>query len=330
MMFQKFLKEALRRKKVEEYDPTNKYQCVDLVLLWLKHLGLGHLIPIGIVRAYAIYKAKKLEKDFERIPNTPNGVPPQGAIVVWDRNYNGGIGHVGVATGKGDVNSFEAVVQNDPDSKNKGNYGVIVRNYNYDHVLGWLKPKKLQIEDKPMEDRRPYWFDLLNKVIWGKPHEEITDQIVKDWASEYTSQRTRSGWYDKIVQYIKDDPNIDSNSVPPDALIKVIAGYKGAAVTNQKELAEMKQIIEEKNKALADQERECQNMEKFYKDLLKGEKVWQSELNQTRGQLKACQLEASNLRVSLKKCEAGQLEYKENVIERLVTVVKEFLNKVLP
>lgn len=68
----------------------------------------------------------------------------------------------------------------------------------------------------PTTDRRPYWFDLINQVIWALPHEVITDDMVKKWTAEYPSQRDRSGKWDKLCA--KAGLSGDTNAVTVDKL----------------------------------------------------------------------------------------------------------------
>lgn len=69
-------------------------------------------------------------------------------------------------------------------------------------------------------DRRPYWFDLMNAVIWNKPWEQLTDNDVNMFVSSYPSQRTRSGLWDQIVN--KAFGPTDSNTITVDQLYNKI------------------------------------------------------------------------------------------------------------
>lgn len=80
---------------------------------------------------------------------------------------------------------------------------------------------------QPTMDRRPYWFDLMNKVIWNKPHEEITDQMVQDWIKDYPTQRNRSGLWDKLA--IKAGYKGDTNVLSVDDLYNLILASGGEA-----------------------------------------------------------------------------------------------------
>lgn len=144
MTFKEFLNKY-NGKPVEVSDPTNRNQCFDLVVAWTDSLGIPRIFPF--LYAYQIYTAFGYEqsKYFDRIVNTPEAVPKEGDIVVWSGNYNAyykngkkilGAGHTAIATGKGDIKTFEAFAQNDP----TGTYSVL-KTYNYSHVIGWLRPK---------------------------------------------------------------------------------------------------------------------------------------------------------------------------------------------
>ena len=131
---------------VERVDVNALNQCFDLAIAWCEWLGLPISIFSGLIAAHQIYNSPtKVTKDnFTLIPNTPDAVPQAGDIVVWSPFYNGGPGHVGIATGKGDTNSFECFEQNDPTGSKSH-----VKTYNYGSVLGWLR-YKLAITTQPM------------------------------------------------------------------------------------------------------------------------------------------------------------------------------------
>ena len=124
-----------RGKKVEMYDPSNKYQCVDLVLAWIKEQGCGSLIPLGIMNAYELYTKtpKKVLEYYTKIENTLEAIPQAGDIPVWSSGY-GPAGHTAVCTGWAGQTQFEAFSQNDPIGA-----PCIIKRYNYDNILGWLR-----------------------------------------------------------------------------------------------------------------------------------------------------------------------------------------------
>ena len=125
-------------QKWEVVDSTNLNQCFDLVVGWADNLGIPR--SFQHLYAYQIYaNATSLTRNYyELIPNTPLAVPKKGDIVVWGRNFNGGIGHTAVATGFANLRYLEVFSQNDPIMA-----PCILKTYTYDHILGWLRPKVL-------------------------------------------------------------------------------------------------------------------------------------------------------------------------------------------
>lgn len=118
---------------VEVNDPSNYAQCMDLAYAWLDFLGITR----DAIRSYYAYQIWTEANDagvkfFEFIPNTPSGIPPAGAVVVFS-NKVGIAGHVSLATGDGDLNLFKSFDQNWGTNK-------LCRlvDHKYDYVLGWL------------------------------------------------------------------------------------------------------------------------------------------------------------------------------------------------
>lgn len=75
-------------------------------------------------------------KYYAKIKNTPIAVPQKGDLVIWDGRLNGGIGHIAIATGKGNVWNFEVMEQNWPVGS-KAHFAT----HNYKYVTGWLRKK---------------------------------------------------------------------------------------------------------------------------------------------------------------------------------------------
>ena len=73
---------------------------------------------------------------FEKIPQTPEGIPQKGDIIVFKASINGGAGHIAVVE-SANINTITVIEQNGPS-------GRWVKRYtykNYAHVLGWLRPR---------------------------------------------------------------------------------------------------------------------------------------------------------------------------------------------
>lgn len=152
-------------KPLEVEDPSNRDQCFDLALGWCDALG----IPRETIRHL---NASEIWTDptdlavqyFDFIPNTPNGIPQKGDIVV----FSGKVGHVSVATGKGDSNTFESWDENwDTAHFNAGidpKTGLLIPicrflTHQYNDVLGWLHPKSVvPPQPEPINDQTKYDF----------------------------------------------------------------------------------------------------------------------------------------------------------------------------
>lgn len=118
-----------------DYDGVYGAQCVDLFNYYNRDVvgapfywcdgaaDLWNNIPIGHF--------------YERIENTPDGVPQPGDVVIWRANgkLTGPAGHVAIATGRGDINNFQSFDENWP-------LGSAAHEqwHTYDDVIGWFRP----------------------------------------------------------------------------------------------------------------------------------------------------------------------------------------------
>ena len=143
----------------KKLDWDNAYggQCVDLYRFYLKEVLNTTQTP-PVVGASEIFDTAG--SDFERIVNTPDGVPQKGDIVIWNKKAGGGFGHVGVFI-EGDANRFKSFDQNwralnvcEPTE------------HTYTNVRGWLRfitmPEKTytQAEWQTERDERNKNWDL--------------------------------------------------------------------------------------------------------------------------------------------------------------------------
>lgn len=116
------------------------HQCVAWAAVYSAEIGnTGYMPTPASGGARDIYEAfaNPLPAQYDRIANTPTGVPKKGDIVVWGTGI-GPYGHVAVATGDGDTNTFRSYDQNWVRGQ-----AVTLTNHNYTGVKGWLRPKNL-------------------------------------------------------------------------------------------------------------------------------------------------------------------------------------------
>lgn len=141
-------------KQIEfhSYGATAFNQCTDLVNLYINQvLDTQTKDYTEIIGTNAKdFNTKYDPEDFEWIPNTPDGVPQPGDIIVWNGRVGGGAGHVAVFL-EGNVNSFTSLDQNWSQVER-----VTLETHNYANVSGWLRPKDVKntvsLDSKIFED----------------------------------------------------------------------------------------------------------------------------------------------------------------------------------
>lgn len=97
--------------KAIDYDKSAGVQCVDLADQYLKDcFDITGVWVSGARELYSNFNNwPAMVKNFDRIKNSRSLIAQKGDIVVW----NGGKwGHVGICTGKGDIDWFECIEQN--------------------------------------------------------------------------------------------------------------------------------------------------------------------------------------------------------------------------
>ncbi len=160
--------------KVCDFDGVYGTQCVDLYRYYCQEV-------LGTPQSPTVAGAKDIwttydKTLFDAIPNTPEGVPQAGDIIIWT---GGTWGHVAICVdaNKDDFHSFDA------------NYptGSLphIQFHNYTNVLGWLR-KKVDIIMNPLDYKlTPQdWIDL---GIQDKPidHSANVGELLKDLGLRY-------------------------------------------------------------------------------------------------------------------------------------------------
>src|SRR3972149_9463219 len=141
--------------KLLDYDGSFGGQCVDVYRQYCKEvLGVPQSPPVvGAADIWTSY----LSEYFDRIANTPEGVPIKGDILIWSKNAGGGFGHVSIAS-VGNTDTFTSFDQNWP-------VGSLChfQAHNYTNVLGWLRAK-IQVVPPP----EPPTFTPQTKIPLGE------------------------------------------------------------------------------------------------------------------------------------------------------------------
>lgn len=135
--------------KAIDFDGAYGPQCMDLMHQYVYEvLGITDRSALAAPYAYLAYtnfnNISNHEK-FDKIANTPTGVPQKGDIILW-KQYQSGVtgvaGHVAVFK-DGDVNAFNSLDQNYPTGSL-----THTQNHSYSGVLGWLRVKSLPQGDE--------------------------------------------------------------------------------------------------------------------------------------------------------------------------------------
>lgn len=160
-------------KFVEVVDSSNYAQCFDLAIQWCIELGLPSNIFAGLMYAYEIWSPSTAiaSNNFEYILNTPDAIAQVGDLIVWGKTY-GPAGHVAICTTISDINHFQAFSQNDPTGQ-----PAILKDYNYNHVLGWLRYKgqiTQPIDDCPAKLAEKTKLETELRSVITRKDEEIT------------------------------------------------------------------------------------------------------------------------------------------------------------
>lgn len=103
---------------------------------------------------YEIF-ANPLPSYFTRVANTPNAVPPQGALIVWGEGLGNYYGHIAIVD-SADTNSFYSY------DSNWSGKTVQRIHHNYNNVIGWLIPKG---ESMKLADSRGYQLGVTPKTF---------------------------------------------------------------------------------------------------------------------------------------------------------------------
>lgn len=122
-----------------DFDSFYGFQCMDLAHQFAVDVN-GQDIPSAPAAKDVWTKATP---GYDKIKNTPDGVPQRGDIVIWGTEV-GPYGHIAVFD-HGDQNSFTSFDQNWP-----VNSLCHYQNHNYKGVLGWLRLQTTSIQPEPV------------------------------------------------------------------------------------------------------------------------------------------------------------------------------------
>lgn len=185
-------------------DSGSRDQCVDLWRVYnLRVIGGPN------VTGNAVDYWTNFPTDFyDKIPNTPTGVPKLGDVMIWGTNY-GTWGHIAVCTDIADTKGFTSFDQNDP-GKSPCHY----QPHNYTGVLGWLRPRNLPagIPDDP---------DKL-KIDLGNPWGVLEVQAIRSKLTDLTRDvKNAEDRYNGFVQKWIQEWGLPTNATMVDVEVEM-------------------------------------------------------------------------------------------------------------
>lgn len=153
-----FVKNSLGKSR--DWDGQYGSQCVDYARFYVNEvLGFPQFPPV--VGAADIFKSAQGDL-YDKVENSPTGIPPAGAIVIWARNEKENLpyGHVAIA----DHGSTTTVLKTT--DQNWSGMKVTRENHNYENVHGWLIPKNQAVDGCLLPNTLEYQ-ELYKRLISG-------------------------------------------------------------------------------------------------------------------------------------------------------------------
>lgn len=194
---------------VDGFPKTNPYQCVDLIRQYIKEV-LNQPQPKGVTGAKDFFTNfetdPNLNQYFNKIVNTPEGVPSKGDIIIWGATY-GAYGHIAIINWA-NASQFQALSQNDP----LGSLTTL-KNYSYNHILGWFSPKKDTMSDYEEAIRKAVAYDEVCQLL-GQPStttaKETTDKLSKIISDKDRYQKERDQARQERDNYAEENKGLNT------------------------------------------------------------------------------------------------------------------------
>jgi len=232
--------------------PENKGQCVGLVMVFIADLGLPHIWG----HAKDIYA--NAGSEYEKIPNTPEGVPQLGDIIVWNGRMGGGYGHIAIVE-KATVDSFTSFDQNYP----TGSAPRLVE-HTYSSVIGWLRPKVATISNELAT-----CLKLHSEAVTGL--EQVKKQL-----------KEKTDYIEIREEYVKRlEKAVDEKDAIISAQGRTIDTKSAELQTKTQQLLELQQELKQTSDSLAKKSEEVEQKEllrqKWYTEFVAKDKQFQEK-----------------------------------------------------
>lgn len=177
MTFDEFVSKYTNRPV--DFDGVYPNQCMDLMHQYVYDvLNLTDRRLLAHPSAYQLFTDFTETDYFEKIANTPTGVPQKGDIVLFNKTSTNPYGHVCVFV-EGDANAFKSFDANFPTGSLPH-----VQDHKYTNCLGWLHPKKapqnVQVEQGTFEQLVGKSSEYDKFVAGGFPHLEDVQKVINE------------------------------------------------------------------------------------------------------------------------------------------------------
>lgn len=134
--------------KPVDFDGVYPNQCMDLMHQYVYEvLGLTDRKLLAHPAAYQVFTDFTATEHFEKIANTPDGIPQKGDIVLFNKTPSNPYGHVCIFI-EGDSKRFKSFDANFP-----LNSLPHVQEHSYGFCLGWLRPKNSKPDQQATIDQ---------------------------------------------------------------------------------------------------------------------------------------------------------------------------------
>lgn len=163
MTFDEFI--AKYTDKPVDFDGVYPSQCMDLMHQYVYDvLGLTDRKLLAHACAYQVFSDFTESEYFDKIANTPEGVPQKGDIVLFNKTASNPYGHVCIFI-SGTANKFKSFDANYPTGSLPH-----VQDHTYGYCLGWLRAKDtatIQILKSQFEElvRKSTIADEVGKIL---------------------------------------------------------------------------------------------------------------------------------------------------------------------
>jgi len=223
-------------------------QCVDLANLYIKTVW-GK--PIIQWTNAVDFPSRMPAPDYEFIENTPEAVPPEGCLMIWN---NTKVGHIAIFI-EGSVKSFRSFDQNYPTGS-----PCHIQNHTYSGVFGWIikkdsiiKPPQIeaQMNDQTKIPLGEKWGDVEIQAIRSmlRDSDKLKDELEK-WKTKYEELvKIQLGMKDEFTTKLETTKQLaEDRKRERDELISELAKILGTTQEKAVIVADIKKTIADNEK----------------------------------------------------------------------------------